>query len=117
MKAILIDTPGDESALRLGEAEAPCPGPDDLHIRVRATAANRADLLQRQGLYAPPAGASPILGLEHGADRAFDYRRADFSERVLEATNGRGVDVLLDCIGGSYLASNVSSLAFGAVSW
>ena len=32
---------------------------------------------------------------------------------MLEATNGRGVDVVLDCIGGSYLASNVSSLAFG----
>jgi putative PIG3 family NAD(P)H quinone oxidoreductase len=38
--------------------------PDSLRIRVAATAVNRADLLQRQGLYPPPPGASPILGLE-----------------------------------------------------
>lgn len=64
MKAVVFDQPGDESVLRLGEAEAPAVGPDDLRLRVRATAVNRADLLQRQGLYPPPPGASPILGLE-----------------------------------------------------
>ena len=64
MRAIVFDAPGDESVLRVGEAPAPAVGPDDLRIRVRATAVNRADLLQRQGLYPPPPGASPILGLE-----------------------------------------------------
>ena len=39
-------------------------GPEDIRIRVRATAVNRADLLQRQGMYPPPPGASAILGLE-----------------------------------------------------
>lgn len=64
MKAVLTDRAGDESVLRIGEAPAPALGPGALRIRVAATAVNRADLLQRQGLYPPPPGASPILGLE-----------------------------------------------------
>jgi putative PIG3 family NAD(P)H quinone oxidoreductase len=64
MKAVLIERPGDETVLRIGEAEPPVLGPDELRIQVHATAVNRADLLQRQGSYPPPPGASPILGLE-----------------------------------------------------
>jgi putative PIG3 family NAD(P)H quinone oxidoreductase len=64
MKAIVADAPGDERVLHLGEVPAPPTGPQDLRLRVRATAVNRADLLQRQGLYPPPPGASAILGLE-----------------------------------------------------
>jgi tumor protein p53-inducible protein 3 len=64
MRAIVFDQPGDESVLHLAEAEPPPLGPQDLRIRVHATAVNRADLMQRQGLYPPPPGASPILGLE-----------------------------------------------------
>lgn len=64
MRAVVFDRPGDESVLRVAEAPAPPLGPGDLRIRVRAFAVNRADLLQRQGLYPPPPGASEILGLE-----------------------------------------------------
>jgi tumor protein p53-inducible protein 3 len=64
MKAILFDRFGDESVLHLGDAPDPVLGPDDLRIAVRATAVNRADLLQRQGSYPPPPGASEILGME-----------------------------------------------------
>jgi putative PIG3 family NAD(P)H quinone oxidoreductase len=64
MRAIVTREPGDETVLILGEAPPPALGPDDVRIRVRATAVNRADLLQRQGMYPPPPGASPILGLE-----------------------------------------------------
>jgi len=64
MKAIVAEAPGDERVLHLGEVPAPSAGPQDLRLRVQATAVNRADLLQRQGLYPPPPGASPILGLE-----------------------------------------------------
>ncbi|MGA8809725.1 MAG: alcohol dehydrogenase catalytic domain-containing protein, partial [Thermoanaerobaculia bacterium] len=60
MRAILFD----ESTLYLGDVESPPITSDELRIRVRATAVNRADLLQREGHYAPPPGASPILGLE-----------------------------------------------------
>src|SRR5258708_325136 len=64
MRAIVFDHFGDESVMKMGEVEAPVLGPRDLRIRVHTTALNRADLLQRQGLYPPPPGASPILGME-----------------------------------------------------
>jgi putative PIG3 family NAD(P)H quinone oxidoreductase len=64
MKAILFDEPGDESVLHLGDTADPALGPGEVRLRVRACAVNRADLLQRQGMYPPPPGASPILGLE-----------------------------------------------------
>lgn len=61
MKAVLITPDGK---LSLGETTPPLPAPGEVRIRVQATAVNRADLLQRQGLYPPPPGASEILGLE-----------------------------------------------------
>jgi len=64
MRAILFDKPGDELVLYLGDAPAPLLGADELRIRVAACAVNRADLVQRQGGYPPPPGASQILGLE-----------------------------------------------------
>jgi tumor protein p53-inducible protein 3 len=64
MKAIVVDTPGAEDVLKIGEVPAPALGAEDIRIRVRATAVNRADLMQRQGMYPPPPGASPIIGLE-----------------------------------------------------
>jgi putative PIG3 family NAD(P)H quinone oxidoreductase len=64
MRAIVVREPGDERVLALDEVPAPALGPADVRIAVRATAVNRADILQRQGLYPPPPGASPILGLE-----------------------------------------------------
>jgi putative PIG3 family NAD(P)H quinone oxidoreductase len=231
MKAVVCEGAGDESVLRIGEIAAPELGPGDLRIRVAATAVNRADLLQRQGLYPPPPGASPILGLEcagevievgaqvegwaagdramallsgggyaeevvvpagcvmrvperlgweeaaavpevfltvflnlfqiagfaeggaalvHGggsgigtaaiqlvkaaggmiivtagsdqkcrrcrelgADLAVNYRSGDFVEEVRQATGGRGVDVVLDSIGASYLERNLAALRAG----
>jgi putative PIG3 family NAD(P)H quinone oxidoreductase len=64
MRAIVFDQPGDESVLHLGDVPSPPLGPGEIRLRVRATAVNRADLLQRQGLYPPPPGASTVLGLE-----------------------------------------------------
>ena len=48
-----------------------------------------------------------------GADKAFNYREQDFVPRVLEATAGAGVDVILDMVGGDYLARNLKCLAPG----
>ena len=62
MKAVLVDDATHE--LSIGEVPDPVPGDDDLLVRVKATALNRADLLQRVGKYPPPPGASEILGLE-----------------------------------------------------
>jgi putative PIG3 family NAD(P)H quinone oxidoreductase len=64
MRAIVIEHPGDETRMRVGEVPAPELVPGSLRIRVAATAVNRADLLQRQGFYPPPPGASDVLGLE-----------------------------------------------------
>lgn len=50
--------------------------------------------------------------LELGADRAVDYRTEDFCAAALEATDGRGVDVVLDSIGAPYLERNLASLSF-----
>jgi tumor protein p53-inducible protein 3 len=231
VKAILIETPGDESVMELGVAADPELVPGSLRIRVAASGINRADLMQRRGMYPPPPGASNILGLEcagkvlevasnvsgwkpgdramallagggyaeqvvvdagsamripdplsypeaaaipevfltvflnvfqigglqkggallvHGggsgigtaaiqlaraagarcivtagseekcrrcldlgADVAVNYRDGDFAPRVLEATGGQGVDVVLDHIGASYLEGNLQSLAVG----
>jgi putative PIG3 family NAD(P)H quinone oxidoreductase len=51
--------------------------------------------------------------LDLGADRAVNYREDDFAEAAREATGGRGVDVVLDSIGASYLERNLASLAVG----
>lgn len=72
----------------------PQPGPGEVLIRVHATALNRADLLQRRGLYPPPPGESEILGLEvsgtvesagPGVEAAFDP-----SQRVMALLCGGG---------------------------
>jgi putative PIG3 family NAD(P)H quinone oxidoreductase len=64
MKAILISQPGGSEVLTYADTPDPESQPDSLIVRVRATALNRADLLQRRGVYPPPPGASPILGME-----------------------------------------------------
>jgi NADPH2:quinone reductase len=64
MRAVVFDQPGDESVLRVADVPLPVLGPGDLRLRVHAAGLNRADLLQRQGKYPPPPGASDIIGLE-----------------------------------------------------
>lgn len=64
MKAVIINGKGGPESLSIGEWEKPKPGPDELLVKVEATAINRADTLQREGKYPVPKGESPILGLE-----------------------------------------------------
>ncbi len=231
MPAITVEksgTVGDWNQLRLKEMPRPTPGRGEVLVQVEACSINRADLLQRRGLYPPPPGASEILGLDfagfvvwtdsridswHAGDRVFgvvagggygryltapaehlvsvpaklsfieaaavaevfftaflnlfleadvkagetllvhgggsgvgtaaiqlarakgveviitagnsekvdraislgasygvNYNDEDFSSRVLEITRGKGVDVILDCIGASYLARHIKIL-------
>lgn len=64
MRAITISEPGDADALVLEEVTAPTPRPGEVLLDVVAAGVNRADLMQRQGFYAPPPGASELPGLE-----------------------------------------------------
>ncbi|WP_028799334.1 NAD(P)H-quinone oxidoreductase [Streptomyces sp. 142MFCol3.1] len=64
MYAITIPEPGGPEALVWGEVPDPVPADGEVLVEVAASAVNRADLLQRQGLYDPPPGASPYPGLE-----------------------------------------------------
>jgi putative PIG3 family NAD(P)H quinone oxidoreductase len=64
MRAVIASEPGGPEVLTLTELPDPEPGPGEVVIDVAATAVNRADTLQRQGLYPPPPGASDVLGLE-----------------------------------------------------
>jgi putative PIG3 family NAD(P)H quinone oxidoreductase len=227
MRAIVIEGPNQD--LVLAEVPRPEYGPESVLVEVHATAVNRADLLQRRGLYPPPPGESEILGLEAagvvaetgaavrgwrrgdrvmcllagggyaeyvavhhgmllpiperlsfeeaaaipevfytaymtlvaeaglaagetvlihaggsgvgtaatqlartlgarvlvtagdaeklarcrelGAEGTINYKEEDFAERGRALTDGRGVDVILDCVGGQYLERNVALLA------
>jgi len=229
LRAVLIREPGGPEVLTPADAPDPAPGEGEILIRNRATAVNRADVLQRMGFYPPPPGASSVPGLEcagevesigrgvsrwrpgdrvfallpgggyaekvvvaadvamaipanlsfeqaaavpevfmtaydnlvnhgrleaggwalvHGggsgvgtaaiqiakrrgarvavtvgskekaerclalgADAAINYREEDFQIRVMEVTDQRGVDVVLDIMGGGYLERNLKSLA------
>jgi putative PIG3 family NAD(P)H quinone oxidoreductase len=64
VRAVVVSEPGGPEVLEVREVPDPEPKPDEVLIDVTATALNRADVLQRQGNYPPPAGASSYLGLE-----------------------------------------------------
>jgi len=63
MTAIRIREPGPPSVLEPVQCPVPPVGPTEVLVRVFAAGINRPDVLQRQGHYPPPAGASPIPGL------------------------------------------------------
>lgn len=69
MKAIRIKEPGGPQQLELADVAEPAFGPDEVRVRVRATAINRADLLQTLGQYPAPRGAvQDIPGLEFAGE-------------------------------------------------
>ena len=93
MHALDIINPGPDSRLEFVDMETPVPAPDELLVKVHATALNRADLMQRRGHYPPPPGASPILGLEMaGIVEATGSRCEGWSvgDRVMGLLSGGG---------------------------
>lgn len=64
MHAITLTEFGSPDVMQWTEVPDPRPAPGQVVVDVAATAVNRADLMQRQGKYPPPPGASEILGLE-----------------------------------------------------
>jgi putative PIG3 family NAD(P)H quinone oxidoreductase len=94
VRAIVITRPGPPEVLALDERPDPVPGPGELLVRVRATAVNRADLLQRRGLYpAPPGSPAEIPGLEFAGEvLGGDLEESGFSpgDRVMGILGGGG---------------------------
>jgi putative PIG3 family NAD(P)H quinone oxidoreductase len=64
MRAVIAPEPGGPEALVVADLPDPTPGPGEVVLDMTATAINRADVMQRQGFYPPPPGASDVLGLE-----------------------------------------------------
>ena len=64
MRYVNVTAPGEPEVMRVERTALPVPKDDEVLIRVMAAGVNRPDVQQRKGLYPPPPGASPILGLE-----------------------------------------------------
>jgi putative PIG3 family NAD(P)H quinone oxidoreductase len=64
MKAVIASRPGGPDVLQIVDRDDPVAGAGEVLVRVRATAVNRADAMQRQGSYPPPTGSTDVLGLE-----------------------------------------------------
>jgi len=93
MRAVTFEQFGEPSVLSVGDVDSPKLAPDQLRIRVRAAGVNRADLLQREGHYPPPPGASPLLGLECGGEVmevGADVRGWAVGERAMALLPGGG---------------------------
>ena len=95
MKAVIINKFGDlgGSIIKTG-LDIPRPGKNEVLIKVRAAGVNRPDILQRQGLYKVPNGASPIMGLEVAGEIV------ETGESVVEKNLGESVCALVP--GGGY---------------
>ena len=84
---------GEPEVLRLARAPLPQPAADEVLIRVQAAGVNRPDVSQRRGVYPPPPGASPILGLEVAGEvvaRGAAATRWQLGDRVTALANGGG---------------------------
>lgn len=120
MKAVVFDRPGAEEVLRVGEVPAPEMDASSLRIAVHATAVNRADLLQRQGLYPPPPGASPILGLEAAGEvievgaSVEGWKRGDRVMALL-AGGGYAEEVVVHCACAMHVPDALSDEEAGAL--
>ena len=92
MKAVEISQPGGPEVLHLVERPGPRPGPGEILVRVAAAGVNRPDVMQRQGKYPPPPGASDIPGLEIAGviEDANGSRRWRDGDRVCALVSGGG---------------------------
>jgi putative PIG3 family NAD(P)H quinone oxidoreductase len=96
MRVVEITSFGAPDVLRLGQRPLPVPGAGELRIRVAASGVNRPDVLQRQGHYAPPPGASDVPGLEvagvidEGDDDALAQAGLRRGDRVCALVAGGG---------------------------
>jgi putative PIG3 family NAD(P)H quinone oxidoreductase len=93
MRAITSKTSGGPEVLQINEVAQPVPEKDELLVQVKAAGINRADILQRKGLYPPPPGTSDLLGLEISGviagkgEKCQDWK---LGQRIFGLLNGGG---------------------------
>ena len=93
MKVMEMTGPGGPDVLKPGERPVPSPKASEVLIKVAATGVNGPDMMQRKGLYPPPAGASDLLGLEISGEvvaAGAGVTRWRTGDRVSALTNGGG---------------------------
>lgn len=93
MRFIGTSGSGGPDVMSLAAGPVPVPRADEVLIRVLAAGVNRPDVLQRKGLYPPPANASPVLGLEVAGEvieRGAVVTDVEIGSRVCALTNGGG---------------------------
>jgi putative PIG3 family NAD(P)H quinone oxidoreductase len=107
MRAIVIAKPGGPEVLELREVRTPAPSRGEVRVRVRASAVNRADLLQRLGVYPAPRGSPPdIPGLEIAGEVdavGEDVTELGVGDRVFGLVGGGGY--------AEYVAAHARTLA------
>ena len=91
---MVITEPGEPDVLQVQGRPVPSPGPGQIRVRVRAAGVNRADLLQRRGLYPPPPGwPEEVPGLEYAGEVDATGRGAELwspGDRVMGLVGGGG---------------------------
>lgn len=103
MRGVVISRSGGPEVLEVGEVPTPEPGPGQVRVRVRAFGINRADLLQRRGLYPPPSDAPRnIPGLEYAGE--IDVLGAGVRDQVVG-------DRVMGIVGGGAYAEYVTTPA------
>jgi len=107
-RIIEISEPGGPEVLVAGQRPVPVPGPGELLLSVEACGVNRPDVMQRQGRYRPPPGASDIPGLEAAGEVLA------VGDGVPAALTGQRLTAL--CPGGGY-ASHVAVPWQHALPW
>jgi NADPH2:quinone reductase len=93
MRHVAATAAGGPDVLTVATTSVPRPAADEVLVRVHAAGVNRPDVMQRRGLYPPPPGASPILGLEIAGEVievGIDVPDVAVGERVCALTNGGG---------------------------
>ncbi len=93
MKAVIRTGDGGTDVLKIAEIPPPQPTETQLLVDVKATALNRADLIQRRGGYPPPPGDSEILGLEIAgtvSDLGKNTERFNIGDRIFGLVGGGG---------------------------
>ena len=100
MRAVVLESYGGPEVLTIREVPDPVPGPEEVLVELAATALNRADLLQRMGLYPGPPMPAEIPGME------FSGTVIGLGDRVLDAAVG---DQVMGIVGGGSYAERLTT--------